>query len=426
MRPWIIISLLTLVVASIGVAAYKPVSNAWRKRSLNNWREVEVEQGTIVSVVNSTGEVKPVLSVSVGSVVSGPIVKLSVDFNDEVTKDQVLAVIDKRPFQAFVDRDKATLLSRQADVLRAKALLEQAKNDEKRAMRLRAKNKDYISQSEMDQLKFNRQSLEAQVQLSEASVEQARASLRNSEANLSYCEIKAPVSGIVIDRKIEPGQSLAAAFQTPELFIVSPDMRSAMHVFAAVDEADIGMIAQALKDVRPVEFTVDGYPEELFKGTIKQIRMSSAQTQNVVTYPVVVEAPNPEMKLMPGMTASITFEVDKKEDVIKIPNAALRFYPDQRFVHKDDRKVLTGEGLNQEEDEEDPPESMLSAGERTRARAKRNKRHVWVAEENLLRAVEVVIGISDNKFSQLISGDLKPGQKLVTGIKPKTGGPWSW
>ena len=152
-----------------------------------------------------------------------------------------------------------------------------------------------------------------------------------SEANLDYTEIRSPVDGIVIDRKIDPGQTVAATFQTPELFIVAPDMRKEMHVFASVDEADIGLIRDAQESGQPVRFTVDAYPDDLFEGKIFQIRKSSTTTQNVVTYPVVVSAPNPDLKLLPGMTASISFQVARDAtNVLRIPNAALRFYPAAR------------------------------------------------------------------------------------------------
>src|SRR5262249_52037125 len=148
-----------------------------------------------------------------------------------------------------------------------------------------------------------------------------------SQAQLRYTNIKAPVDGIIINRKIDPGQTLAAQFQAPELFVVAPDMRTKMYVHASVDEADIGLIHEAQRKDLPVTFTVDAYPDDLFEGMIEEIRLSSTTTQNVVTYPVIVAAPNPDLKLLPGMTASISFEVNRRADIIKIPNSALRYFP---------------------------------------------------------------------------------------------------
>ena len=412
-----ILSTLVLMCAA-GAAAYDPVLEYWQRRNLPNWKTAAVEKGSIVSVKNSTGNVKPVLSVSVGSFVSGPIIELNVDFNDSVKKGDILAKIDQRLFAANVERDQATFATREADVERVEAQLQQALNNENRGKRLREENEDFLSDKEMDALVFEVKSLQAQLKLAKASVLQAKASLANSQANLEYTEVKAPVDGVVIDRKIEPGQTLAAQFQTPELFIVAPDLREKVHVFASVDEADIGFIQRAQADKRPVTFTVDAHPDELFHGKIEQIRVSSVATQGVVTYPVIVGAANPDLKLLPGMTASISFEVDAKDNILKIPNAALRFYPDVKYVRKEDRGLLDGTTTESAEEIE-PDATMQSAVEKTESHRKQSRRHVWVVDGVHLRAVEVVTGIMENKFSECVSGSLKPGDQVVTGIQPK-------
>lgn len=416
MRFFLKFILVLAVIGGFTAAAYRPAQNYWKERNKLEFREAKVTRGEVVSVRNSTGTVKPVLSVSVGSFVSGPIIELNVDFNSEVKEGDVLAVVDPRLFKANVARDQAFLATRKADVVRAEAQLQQAVNDEKRAMALQSDNEDFISGSEIDQYHFSRLSLEAQVDVAKASVKQAEASLTNSEQNLDYTKIRSPVDGIVIDRKIEPGQTLASQFQTPELFIVAPDLRKEMHIFATVDEADIGLIREAKQVGQPVHFTVDAYPDDLFEGTIFQIRMSSTTVQNVVTYPVVVSAANPEMKLMPGMTASISFTIEEKKDVIKIPNAALRFYPKTEHVRKEDRKLLEGAVVDEQTEDD---ESNQSATEKADARKKRNRRHVWVKDGDLLKAIEVVTGISENKYTELVEGEIEDGRKLVTGIKPK-------
>lgn len=406
------------ILGGVSAASYRPVLSYWKEKNRVRYREADVTHGNVVAVVNSTGTVKPVQSVSIGAFVSGPIAKCYVDFNDEVKKGDLLAEIDDQLYKAAVARDEAALATRKAEVLQVKAKLQQAKNDEARAMALKGENKGFISDTEVDQFKFNRVSLEAQVAVTETSVTQAEANLDTSRANLRYTEIRSPVDGVVIDRKIDPGQTVAASFQTPELFTVAPDMRKEMRVFASVDEADIGLIRDAQTSGQPVRFTVDAYPEDLFSGTIFQIRRNSATTQNVVTYPVVVSAPNPDLKLLPGMTASISFQVGDRKDVVRIPNAALRFYPQREQVRPDDRKILESAVPAKTSDDEQI-ETMRSAEDRATMRRERNRRHVWIVDGEFLKAVPVVTGLSDNKNTELVSGDLLDGQKLVTGIQPK-------
>ncbi|MBC8352416.1 MAG: efflux RND transporter periplasmic adaptor subunit [Planctomycetes bacterium] len=408
-----------LLLGGVCAAAYKPTADYWKKRNQPTWKQVETKKGTIIAVVNSTGTVKPVLSVQIGSFVSGPIKDLFVNFNQEVEKDQLLATIDARIYEASVARDRAVLATTIAEIDRAEAQLQQAINSEERALSLQEENEDFISEQELDQLKYSRIGLEAALKVSKASADQAQANLDNSLANLGYAEIRSPVNGMIIDRKIDPGQTLAAQFQTPELFVVAPDMREKMHIYASVDEADIGLIRAAQEKGRPVHFTVDAYRDDLFEGVIEEIRFSSTELQNVVTYPVIIAAPNPDLKLLPGMTASISFRVDESEDIIRIPNSALRFYPDVKHVREEDRKLLEGKNWEQEADEDD--DVVLSALEKAATRKKRNRRHVWVVDGEFLKAIEVETGLSDSKYFEMVSGDLKEGQKLVSGIEPKKG-----
>jgi HlyD family secretion protein len=194
-----------------------------------------------------------------------------------------------------------------------------------------------------------------------------------------------------------------------------------MFIHASVDEADIGLINSAKQKKLPVTFTVDAYPDDLFTGAIEEIRLSSTTTQNVVTYPVVVAAPNPDLKLLPGMTASISFEVERRKDVVKVPNSALRFFPLAQHVREEDKPLLEGKDTKKQDDQQQ--ETNLSAEERAHARQKRTRRHVWVQEGFKLRAVEVHTGLSDSQFTELARGDLKVGDKLVIGIETQ---PSSW
>jgi HlyD family secretion protein len=365
-------------------------------------------------VVNSTGTVKPVRSVSVGAFTSGPISEIYVDFNSRIKKGQMLARIDPKLARAAVDRDRAALETQKAELSRMEALLQQARNNEDRARRLAAVNKDYLSDTEMDQYKFTTLTTEAQRKLALANITQAEANLKNSEANLGYTEIVSPVDGIVIERKVDPGQTVAASFQTPELFVVAPDMDKHMHVYASVDEADIGLITDAQKKGRLVKFTVDAYPGVLFEGAIHQIRRNSTTTQNVVTYPVLIEAGNAELKLMPGMTANISFQIDAKDDVLRLPVAALRFVPTPEEVVPSDRHYV--ETLAGKEDEG----TRRSAPEKAEQARNRQRRVVWVREGLLLRAVTVTLGLIESQFAEIASGDLSEGQAVVTGAESPT------
>jgi HlyD family secretion protein len=447
----ILIALLLLIGA--GAAAWQPAVHYWRLRSVPKWRTKEVDRGQIVAVVNSTGAIKPQRQVSVGSFVSGPIdaehdlvdrdgqplldkngVPLHIaEFNQEVKRGDELAKIDERIYKANYERDDASYTSRVADVERAKAIYDQSVRDLARAVELRKQDVAFVAQSEMDKLYFSVKQNKALVEVADRAVNQAESQRANSKANLDYCTIKASEDGIIIDRKIEPGQTLAAQFQTPELFIIGVNMRQAMNVHASVDETDIGLIKEAqvkeqqLKREKKrsglVTFTVDSYPDELFEGNIEEIRMNSTTTQNIVSYPVVVRAANPDLKLMPGMTASISFEVDRRENVLKIPNGALRYFPEKekQHVRQEDQKLLEGKIDEKLEGQNEVSENALSAAERAELRRKRNVRHVWIQDGLYIKAVEVVTGLADGQHTELVSGDLKEGDKLIIGVEPPKG-----
>ncbi len=415
---WLIV---TLVLSGLGYGTYIPVQQYLANRNRVIWRTEAVDRGSITAVVNSTGTVKPKLQVAIGCFVSGPVKDIYAEFNQEVKEGEILARIEQKLYLANVARDKASLDNRVADVGRVKAQLQQAINDEKRAIALRTEDATFIAQAEMDKYKFARLSLEAQLKSAVTAIDTAQATLDISQANLDYTNIISPVDGIVIDRKINPGQTVAASFQTPDLFSVAPDMRKEMYIHASVDEADIGLIKIAQQEKFPVRFTVDAYRDELFEGRVFEVRLNYMTTQNVVTYPVIVSAPNPDLKLLPGMTASISFQVAFREDAIKIPNAALRFYPDVKHVRSEDIPILEGHREktgDRDADEAQLNEKAMSAESRSKIRKERDRRHVWVQEGDKLRAVPVVSGLSDNQHTELVEGDLKPGDILVTGIKP--------
>lgn len=404
--------LLILGIPLGGFVALGFVGMAYLKaKSVPRFTTAEITRGKIETVVNSTGPVKPVRSVTVGSFISGPIQEIKVDFNAKVTENELLARIDPRLQQAALDREKASLATAKADLARVEAQLQQAKNNEERALKLRKTNKEFVSEQEMDQLVFARKALDAQRDLSLANISQAEASVKNAETNMGYTEIRSPVNGIVIERKVDPGQTVASSFQTPEMFIIAPDMEKHMYVYASVDEADIGQIRKAQEQNRPVTFVVDAYPDDVFKGVIFQIRKNGTTTQNVVTYPVVIEAPNAELKLLPSMTANISFQIDVREDVLRVPSAALRYVPPANLVRPDDRQYLEPTKSPKE------GEQKLSASQRATQAKNRTKRVVWVQDGELLKAIPITVGLSDGQFVEVVEGELTEGTKIVTGTE---------
>ncbi|HEX3150375.1 MAG TPA: efflux RND transporter periplasmic adaptor subunit [Gemmataceae bacterium] len=383
-----------------------------KAKSVPRFTTVEVSTGKIETVVNSTGPIKPVRTFTVGALVSGPLKDILVGYNDIVKKDQLLARIDPLLNQSTLDKENANLATQRAELARIVAQLTQAEKNEARAVKLQKTNKDYVSDQEMDQLHFATVALEAQKNLATANILAGEAGVKYAQKYLEYTEVRSPVDGIVIERKVEPGQSLASTYQTPELFIIAPDLDT-MHVYAAVDEADIGQIEAAQKQNRPVKFTVDAHPTELFTGKIYQIRMNATTTQNVVTYPVIVEAANPGLKLKPQMTANVSFQTDVRENVTRIPMAALRFVPTDHLVRAEDKHYIELKPKKDPKQEEE----KLSAERRAEQAKERAKRVVWVAEGTMVVAVPVTIGLQDGQFAELVSGDIKPGQALVTGFE---------
>lgn len=451
MRTFLKSVVIIAVLAALGYFGFIKGQQWLAERNRPRFRTALVEQGDLRITVNATGEVKPTIEVQIGSFVSGPILELCADYNDDVNAGQILAKIDPRIYEAAVARDEAALGARVGDVARVQAELQRARNDEKRSAAVRIENEDFISQAELDQFRFSRMSLEAQLLIAESSVKQAQANLDNSIANLKYTEIKSPVDGIVVSRKINEGQTLAAQFQAPELFIVAPRMREEMLIYAAIDEADIGLIRDAKDTEQPVVFSVDAYPEQVFRGAkIEQIRLSSTTTQNVVTYPVIVSTANPDLKLLPGMTANLTFQISELKDILKVPNAALRYFPDKNLVRQEDQKLLELNLTPEPSDDGATSSETPPVDDVANATVAASKRIVWIQETHQdradavdgntvktnnagtnssatdpakiftgkLRGISIEIGDSDYQFTHVINGDLKPGDELIVGVKP--------
>ncbi|MEQ6342632.1 MAG: efflux RND transporter periplasmic adaptor subunit [Gammaproteobacteria bacterium] len=327
-----------------------------------------VSYGDVAMTVTANGTINPVVLVNVGTQVSGTVKKLYADFNGQVTAGQKLLELDPSIYEAAVGQSRAS-------VANAEASLKLAQANEKRTRELYGQ--EYVSRQELDQSVQARESAQAQLHL-------AQAQLRRDRTNLGYTIIRSPVSGVVVSRVVDLGQTVAASFQTPVLFTIAQDVRQ-MQIDTNVAEADVGNVRVG----QLVRFNVDAFPNRSFQGTVKQIRLNPITVQNVVTYDVVVGVENPDKTLFPGMTAYINIVVTQRNNVPLIPNAAMRFKP---------------------------KEEQQPAGKVTPARKKREpgSATVYVLKEGQLKPVKVRIGITDNKYTEVLGGDLKPGDKVVT------------
>ena len=388
MKRWHIISAVVVVLAIAGgVIGYRYYKKA---KSAVSYRSVRVERGNIVQTVRATGTIEPVRLVEVGTQVNGPVKKLYVDFNDRVKAGDLVAQIDPTVYEARLAQDEANLVQSKASVEQTVARLTQADKELERSKTLASR--DMISQSDLDTVVANRDALAAQEKVALAAVEQAEASLRLSKANLGYTTIESPVDGIVISRNVSEGQTVVASMSAQVLFEIAADLRD-VQVEASIPEADVGKIRAG----QPVSFTVDAY-DETFTGEVSQVRLAAASVQNVVTYPVVVKATNPDDKLFPGMTANIACEVDRRTAVLKVPNAALRFKPD---VTKTSKKTT---------------------GAKSKPDKSKGGQQVWVLSKQgaTPEAVNVRTGIGDGSATEICEpSDLKEGQVVIAGVLSK-------
>lgn len=335
------------------------------------FKTVKIQKGEITQMVTATGNVNPVTTIIIGTRVSGTIVALYADYNSQVKKGQLIAEIDPTPFENELKQSEADLLNSKATLFKAEVTLKDAERTLKRKQELF--NRELIARSELDDAETAYSTARAQHEIALAQVKKAEAGLRQARTNLGYTKIVSPVTGVVIAKNVEVGQTVAASFQTPTLFTIAPDLTK-MQVDTNVDEADISKIKVGME----ASFTVDAYPDRKFKGTVSQIRLSPTVTQNVVTYNVVISVDNSHLLLKPGMTANVTFVVESKKGVVKIPNAALRFkMPDS------------------------PPSKQQG---------------VWVIRDGKPVRVNVRTGISDGEWTELIEGDIKEGEEVITDI----------
>ncbi len=356
-----------------------------RKGDGPQYRTDPVTKGDIQQTVTATGTVNAVTNVQVGTQVSGTIKTLYVDFNSRVKKGQLIAQIDPSTFESQVQQAQANLFSAQANLEKAQTSLTNDKRTFDRNKELFSKK--LIAQSDLDTAETTYQTDKAQVDSTKAQIEQAKAALDYAKQNLAYTKIVSPVDGVVISRNVDVGQTVAASFQTPTLFAIAQDLTK-MQIDTNVAESDIGVV----KVGQDVDFTVDAYPDTTFHGKVWQIRQAPIIVQNVVTYDVVIQVDNRDLKLMPGMTANVSIIISTRHDVLRVTNAALRF----RLSEK-------------------PAVAGGAGGKKGPT--------VWVLENEKPKRAAITLGISDGSYTEIISGDLKEGQQTIVEALRKGKGP---
>ena len=352
-----------IVIVVIAVAAW--ALSGGKKEEEINFKEEAVKTETLQNSVTATGTIEAVTSVTVGTQVSGIVNKLYVDYNSQVKKGQVIAELDKTNLLSELNTAKANLASAQSSLNYQAANMERYKTLYKKGL---------VSADEYENALLTYRQAKEQVASSKENVQRA-------QTNLGYATITSPIDGTVISKSVEEGQTVAASFNTPELFTIAKDLTN-MQVVANVDEADIG----GVKEGDRVTFTVDAYPDDTFEGTVKQVRLEATTTNNVVTYEVVISAPNADLKLKPGLTANVTIYTQERSGVLAVANKALRFTPTKETVGKD-MKIVDCKGKNK----------------------------VWTLNGNTLTAHPVTIGQSDGINTEITKG-LKQGDKIVTEI----------
>ena len=350
------------------------------------WRTAAIERGDIRQRISATGTLSALVQVNVGTQVSGTLSALFVDYNSKVTKGQPIAQIEPTLFQANVE-------DALANVAKATSAAGDGKRQYARAKRLHEQK--LISDQDLE-------SAQVVSERAEGDLMSARAALSKAKANLGYCTIKAPVSGVVVSRAVDVGQTVAASFSTPTLFVIAQDLTQ-MKMLAAIDEADIGQVQPGQKG----QFTVDSFPEEQFKGTVSQVRLEPIVAQNVVTYNVQIEVDNADLKLRPGMTASVSILTKMQANVLKVSSAALRFNP-MAFLPATEPTKTNGQSGR----------SATGRGKASVAGAvAKRKDHVWVMKEKQPVAIPVEVGITDGQFTEITGEGIGEGLQVLVGVE---------
>jgi HlyD family secretion protein len=371
------------------------------------YKAERVTKGPISEVVSATGEVSAVITVNVGSQLSGTISKLHVDFNSIVKQGQLLAELDPRLFQAARERAAAGLAAADADVERARVALVDARRTEQRTATLLQKG--LVAAADMDAALAAREGAEAALKAAQARVLQARADRDTAAMNVALCEIRSPIDGIVISRAIDVGQTVAASLQSPTLFLIANDL-GRMQILANIDEADVGKVKEGLT----ARFGVDAYPGEVFKGRIREIRQAPNTIQNVVTYAAVIDAPNPDRKLRQGMTAAVRIMTRERAEALRVPNTALRYRPgaDKGAGDRPDPARVSPVAVARADE---PARARPKPdGDATETRPGARSASAYRLEQGRAVPVTLVLGISDGHRTEVLAG-LSEGDEVVVG-----------
>lgn len=375
-----------------------------RSESKPRYETEEVKRGRLEVTVSATGNLQPTNQVDVGSELSGIIDKVFVDVNDQVKRGQVLARLDTRRLEDQVARSRAALVAAEAAVAQARATLQDARANLARLEEVaRLSGGKVPSQAELETGRANVAKAEAALRSAEAGVEQARATLRTDETNLAKASIRSPIDGVVLMRKVEPGQTVAASLQAPVLFTLAEDL-TRMELQVNVDEADVGQV----KPGQQATFTVDAWPGRKYPAVIERVAYGSQVTEGVVYYPTTLRVNNDDLSLRPGMTATAEILTAVRDDVLLVPNAALRFTPRSNAGTKKKGGIL--DALLPKPPR---PESGRVPKE---AKRKDAPRRVWVLRDGTPTPVEVTLGLSNGRVTEVTGGALEPGMKVITDV----------
>lgn len=387
MRRRLLLAAVLVAVVTVSVAAYYRSSTS---TAAPEYATAVVTRGTVVDTIAATGTLQTVETVEVGTQVSGSIASLHADFNSRVTAGQVVARLEPSLFQTQVDQAEASVVRLQAEVERARVTVEDTALKLTRAREL--SERQLISRNDLETAEASARQAEASLKAAQAQVAQAQASLDQNRVNLSHTVIKAPITGVVISRNVDVGQTVAASMSAPTLFVIARDL-SRMQVNARIDEADIGRVRPG----QAVTFRVDAYPGDSFTGKVAQVRLEPVVESNVVSYVTVIDAPNPALKLKPGMTANVTIEVAREEDVLRVPSSALRFQPPPNPNSGDT--------------------AAATRGQEPRGGGARVPR-VWILREGQPQPLRVTTGLSDGAVTAVTGGELTEHAAVITGLAP--------
>ncbi len=373
------------------------------------FKTAQVERGRLSSKVTATGTLSARVTVLVGSQISGRIAELFVDYNSKVKKGDILAKIDPRLLNATLQKARAQVAQAAAAVTKAKANHDQANKAFERAKNLKAQG--LMGQADYDLAETAVSSTKADIAVAQAQLSSAAATASEAEVNLSFTVIKSPIDGIVLSRAIDVGQTVAASLQSPTLFTIAQDLRS-IQVDTFVAEADVGKLASGME----ATFSVDAYPGTRFKGKIREVRNAAQTVQNVVTYDAVLDVPNEELKLKPGMTANVTFVWAEKDNVLKVPNAALRFRPPPEALGAAGSPSGSASGRRRWPGAagSGSASGWGGGGGGGSGEGEANRKTLWVLRDGKPHPVRVETGITDGTFTEILPGHLKDDDEVIT------------